>query len=183
MFLSSGWLLLRTATITYSEGAPFYNACPTLSPAFGEGWGQGSAHAELCRPLKGLIIQLKAYPAFRAQPPQRARHRCSLGTSVGRFMLGYPVPSRRAGLGSRQFQRRFRKQVPEAPRGICFTCPRIGDIESSVLIRAISRAVRPLGDRNHEYRQSVLRVVRSQNRRAWQVCAPSYSVRLWNEKH
>jgi hypothetical protein len=58
--------------------------CPTLSPAFGEGREQLSARGKTLSPQKGLMVQLKAYPAFRAKR--------------GRFMLGYPVSSRRAGL-------------------------------------------------------------------------------------
>src|ERR1022692_4494648 len=53
----------------------------------------------------------------------------------------------------------------------------------AALLICVSRSVGPLGDRNQEHGQSILSVARCQNRGAWQICSPGYSIRLWDEEH
>ena len=55
---------------------------------------------------------------------------------------------------------------------VCFTRLRLREIESSVLVCGIGRAVRPLGDRNEQYRHSVLSIFGCQNRGTRQIRAP-----------
>jgi hypothetical protein len=52
-----------------------------------------------------------------------------------------------------------------------------------MLMRGIIRTVRPLGDRNQKYRQTISPDLRSHNRRVWQIRTAGLSVELLNEKH
>ena len=61
---------------------------------------RGDTGSEMSPAEAGSGFIKSAYPAFRAQPPQRAQHRCSLGTPVRRSMLGYLVSVPQSGTGA-----------------------------------------------------------------------------------